>query len=112
VKRHKTDLISLFFGLVFAAIAGWAIFGGATNFGQTAGWVAIGVLVALGLAGLVSAASRREPVAAPAPDSGTAADAPVSGDGTDTLILPGADADDAPVGGAEADSATAGGGRT
>lgn len=68
MKRHSTDMISLFFGLVFAAIATWWIFGTTANVAETAGWLGIGLLVVFGLVGLVSAAARRDtPAPAPAP---------------------------------------------
>ncbi len=70
--RHRTDLLSLFFGVVFLAVAGvWA---GTRYLGldwmfvwrlPDFGWVVAGALVLLGLLGIVASLRRPAPVAAP-----------------------------------------------
>jgi hypothetical protein len=112
VKRHSTDMISMFFGLIFAAVAAWWIFGTTADFGQTAGWLVIGLLVVFGLVGLVSAAARRanpvetgvaapEAVARPAePGADPFTTAPATateaaGQETDTMVM--TDPDDTAV---------------
>jgi hypothetical protein len=73
MKRHSTDMVSLVFGLVFAAIAGWWALGyyldGFTVNIPHMGLFAAGALIVLGLLG-VAASLRRDrsdvdPVEAP-----------------------------------------------
>ncbi|MDQ1659146.1 MAG: hypothetical protein QOD41_4229 [Cryptosporangiaceae bacterium] len=113
MKRHHTDLFSLFFGILFAAIAAWWIFGTTANAARTAGWSAIGLLVILGIVGLVSAVNRQgtpsvsaDPVqptdsvfatdvtsggdpfaAGPAPSAGGTAEPEAEGRHADTMVL-------------------------
>ena len=76
MKRHRTDVVSLLFGLLFLALAGWwavayyldwTVNWNVPNFG----WIAAGILIAVGLFG-VAASLRRdrpEPALAEAPES-------------------------------------------
>ena len=78
--RHRADLISLFFGVLFLAVAGWWA---ASYFLDVTwildwdlpnlGWFAAGALILLGLAGILSSLRRdtpppvETPAASPAP---------------------------------------------
>jgi hypothetical protein len=66
MTRHRTDVVSLLFGLLFIALAGWwavAYYLGWTldwnvpNFG----WFAAGVLIVVGLFGVVASLRRDRP---------------------------------------------------
>jgi uncharacterized membrane protein YedE/YeeE len=80
MKRHSTDMVSLVFGLLFVAVAVWWMVGDPAHVGVTAGWLAVGVLGAVGLIGLATAATRRR--AAPAGDPAPPADFPFGTDST------------------------------
>lgn len=80
MKRHHTDLFSLFFGILFAAIAAWWIFGTTANAARTAGWSAIGLLVILGIVGLVSAINRQDSPPIQSADSAFAGNVTSGGD--------------------------------
>ncbi len=60
MRRHRTDPISLAFGLLFLGVAGWW---GLTRFVhlgfQPAGWIIALVLIVVGGVGLVGALRRR-----------------------------------------------------
>jgi hypothetical protein len=71
MKRHGTDLLSLGFGLVFVSVAAYWMFRNLTSFNLSAGWLAIGVLTAVGVIGLVTVSRRTvqpEPVVSPLDD--------------------------------------------
>nr|WP_067359936.1 hypothetical protein [Micromonospora rosaria] len=56
MRAHRTDLLSLAFGLIFLGVAGWWL--GAQLFGfvaPAAGWFVAGALLLVGLLGLVGA---------------------------------------------------------
>jgi hypothetical protein len=56
MKRHRTDLVSLIFGLVFLVIAGEWLLAGRMDVDLPAlGWLAALVLIVLGVVGLVGA---------------------------------------------------------
>jgi hypothetical protein len=77
--RHGTDAVSLIFGLVFIAIAGWGLFGRyvvSINV-PNLGWLVAGALILMGLLGVVASlrgdkapadvtATRDEPGRSPA----------------------------------------------
>jgi hypothetical protein len=59
MKRHATDALSLVFGLIFLAIAGWWLIGRYVNIDiPNLGWIAAVALIVLGLLG-VAASLRR-----------------------------------------------------
>jgi hypothetical protein len=62
MKRHRTDTVSLIFGLIFLIIVGWWLLGRTVNVGLPAlAWmVAVGLLTlgVLGLVGVLRGASR------------------------------------------------------
>lgn len=80
MKRHRTDVVSLIFGLLFVALASWWATSYYLNWTLTwhvpnFGWIAAGVLILLGLLGLIASMrrDRPEPALAEGP-----ADAPLS----------------------------------
>jgi hypothetical protein len=63
MRRHRTDAVSLGFGLLFLAIAGWWVLSRYLDLGidvPHTGWVAAALLIVLGLLG-VAASLRRNP---------------------------------------------------
>ena len=68
MNKHSSDIVSLVAGLIFLGVAGtWAL-GRADLLPGSRGWLLPVVLVAAGLAGLLSALPRRS--AADRPDDG------------------------------------------
>lgn len=70
MKAHRTDLLSLAFGLLFLATAAWWLLAQLLGLVVPLGWLLAGVLVvigALGLLGAVRAARWSSPRPAPAP---------------------------------------------
>jgi hypothetical protein len=70
MKPHRTDGVSLSFGLIFLGIVGWWLVEQVTDVHLPAlGWLAAGGLILLGVMGLGSAirSGRRADVAAPVP---------------------------------------------
>jgi hypothetical protein len=56
MKKHRTDLVSLIFGLVFLVIAGEWLLAGRLNVDLPAlGWLAAMALIVVGVVGLVGA---------------------------------------------------------
>jgi uncharacterized membrane protein HdeD (DUF308 family) len=56
MKRHRSDLVSLIFGLVFVLIAGWWVAARRLDVDLPAlGWLAAAALIAVGAVGLVGA---------------------------------------------------------
>lgn len=54
MKRHSTDLVSVIFGVIFLAIAGWWLLGRYVNLNVPhGGWVLAGALILVGLLGVV-----------------------------------------------------------
>ncbi|WFE23438.1 hypothetical protein O7621_09205 [Solwaraspora sp. WMMD937] len=90
MKRHRTDGVSLTFGLIFLLIAGWWLIAQSVNLPlPRVGWIVAGGLILIGVLGLVGAlrSGRREPPAgtagqdngpAEADASATAPDEPTS----------------------------------
>ncbi len=55
MKAHRTDAVSLIFGIIFAALAGWWLLARTIHVGlPTVGWAAAVGLIVLGLAGLLA----------------------------------------------------------
>ena len=84
MKRHSTDVVSLVFGLLFMALAGWwavayyldwTVNWNVPNFG----WIAAGVLIVVGLFGVVASLRRDRPELAPAEGPG-AFEQPIAAD--------------------------------
>jgi hypothetical protein len=68
MKRHSTDLVSLVFGVIFLAAAGWWLVGQYVHIDVPhLGWITAAVLIGLGVLGLAGSlrGERREPAAAP-----------------------------------------------
>jgi hypothetical protein len=55
VKAHRTDLLSLAFGLLFLAIAAWWLLAQLLGLVLPIGWLLAGVLVVIGALGLLGA---------------------------------------------------------
>jgi hypothetical protein len=81
VKRHELDVVSLVFGLLFAAVASWWGVNQLGNLNIPLGWPLATALLVAGLVGLIGALPRRSREENPT--------------GTDPIILD--DADDTPA---------------
>jgi hypothetical protein len=70
MKPHRTDGVSLSFGLIFLMIATWWAVSQVINLHLPAvGWIVAGALIMFGVIGLLGAIrSGRPPVPAPAPE--------------------------------------------
>ncbi len=56
MKSHRTDVLSLVFGLVFLLIAAWWLIGRSVSIGlPMVGWIVAAALISLGAVGLVGA---------------------------------------------------------
>ncbi|NJC70204.1 hypothetical protein HC031_10855 [Planosporangium thailandense] len=56
MKAHRTDLLSLIFGLIFLLAVGWWFFGRTVDLAlPRLGWFLAGALIVFGVIGLVSA---------------------------------------------------------
>lgn len=56
MKTHRTDVVSLVFGLIFLAIVGWWLLSRTVTVGLPAlGWIAAAALIFLGVVGLLGA---------------------------------------------------------
>ncbi len=85
MKRHSTDVVSLVFGLLFVALAGWwavaYYFDWTVNWNvPNFGWIAAGVLIVVGLFGVVASLRRDRPELAAAEGPG-AFEQPASAEG-------------------------------
>jgi len=59
MNRHDTDVVSLVFGIIFAAVVGWWLLLRTVSFtAPGAGWLIATALLALGAAGIVANISR------------------------------------------------------
>ncbi len=68
MQRHSSDVVSLVAGLIFLGIAGrWAL-GGTDLVPGNGGWLIPLILIAAGVAGLLSARQRRSDAAEDAPE--------------------------------------------
>jgi hypothetical protein len=59
VKRHELDVVSLVFGLFFAAVASWWGVNQLGNLNIPLGWPLAAALLTAGLVGLIGALPRR-----------------------------------------------------
>jgi hypothetical protein len=71
MRRHRADLVSLFFGLFFAAVAGWWALSTYLHLRldwdvPNLGWIAAGALILIGLLGVVASLRGDRPAPAPA----------------------------------------------
>lgn len=84
MKRHRTDGVSLTFGVIFLAIAAWWLFAQTFHLAlPTVGWIAASALILVGLFGLVGAL-RSDQSDSGQSDSGKSDSDPVSGAPADT----------------------------
>jgi low affinity Fe/Cu permease len=61
VKKHRTDGVSLVFGVVFLLVAIWLIFGRTVHIGLgTLAWVTAVALISIGGVGLLGALRGRD----------------------------------------------------
>jgi hypothetical protein len=61
MKKHRTDGMSLVFGVVFLLVAAWWLFGRTVHIGLgTLGWVTAVALIAIGGLGLLGALRGRD----------------------------------------------------
>jgi hypothetical protein len=70
MRRHRADLVSLFFGLFFAAVAGWWALSTYLHLRldwdvPNLGWIAAGALILIGLLGVVASLRGDRPAPAP-----------------------------------------------
>jgi hypothetical protein len=98
MRRHRTDLTSLIFGLFFLTIVGfwavstytdWRIDWQLPNFG----WFVAGTLILIGVLGLL-ASMRRQPAAPPTPPAGSGSRPADATESADTAAQPGDDRHD------------------
>jgi hypothetical protein len=62
MKRHRTDAVSLVFGLAFLFIALWWLIGRSVSVGlPMLGWILAAALISLGALGLVGALRANRP---------------------------------------------------
>lgn len=82
MKPHRTDGVSLSFGVIFVLVAlWWAISRVVTVHLPAVGWIVAGGLIAFGVLGLLGAIrSGRRTVPEPEPQPAVAEPAPVPGD--------------------------------
>jgi hypothetical protein len=119
VKAHRTDLLSLAFGLVFLALSAWWLLAQLLGLAlPPVGWFLAGALILIGVLGLVGAlrsgrsAGPTAPADTPVDPTSGAGLPPTSGTGlsTSTAVLPAWDAEstawDAPTTGTDPDTAT------
>jgi hypothetical protein len=59
VKRHDIDVVSLVFGLLFAAFVGWWLLDRVAALDVSGGWAIAAALLVAGGAGLASSLPRR-----------------------------------------------------
>jgi hypothetical protein len=61
MSRHRTDGVSLIFGIIFLLVAGWSLLGRTIHIGLgTLAWVIAVALIALGGLGLLGALRGRD----------------------------------------------------
>lgn len=81
--RHRTDIVSLIFGLLFLGVAGWWAASYYLDWMVSwqvadAGWLLAGGLILLGLIGIVASLRRRRSNGEPSPAASTDATEPVT----------------------------------
>jgi len=81
MKRHNTDVVSLVFGVLFIAIAGWWLLRRYIDVNWNVpnlGWIAAGALILLGLLGVVASlrGGNRPAAVTDSGDGSTTADEP------------------------------------
>lgn len=85
MKKHRTDGVSLTFGVLFLAIVAWWLLAQIFHLALMAvGWSAAGALILLGIFGLVGAL-RSKPTPDPVPPTPAAPDPATSGTATTDL---------------------------
>ncbi len=88
MKKHGTDLVSLIFGLIFAAFVVWWAVAYSTDFEADARWLVVGALAALAAVILASTLTRRpKPVPPPAEEPTAVTEETTSADESPTEII-------------------------
>jgi len=88
MKKHGTDLVSLIFGLIFAAFVVWWAVAYSTDFEADARWLLVGGLAALAAVILASTLTRRpKPVPPPAEQPAAVIEETPSTDESPTEII-------------------------
>jgi hypothetical protein len=88
MKKHGTDLVSLIFGLIFAAFVVWWAVAYGTDFEADARWLIVGGLAALAAVILATTLTRRpKPVPPPAEDPAAVSEEAPSADESPTEII-------------------------
>lgn len=83
MKTHRTDGLSLTFGLIFVGIVAWWLLVQVVNVSvPNLGWVVAGTLIVLGLLGLVGALRGGRETEAPPPAATPPATEPTGADPT------------------------------
>jgi hypothetical protein len=80
MKSHRTDGVSLTFGLIFAFIAGWWLVARGTHFDSPkVGWFLAGGLILLGMLGLIGALRSSRTTESPADQAAEPTSVPAGG---------------------------------
>jgi hypothetical protein len=80
MKPHRTDGVSLVFGLIFLAVAGWWLVAQTMHLALPAiGWFVAGGLIVFGMLGLLGALRSARTPPSPLPATGPTSAVPTSG---------------------------------
>ena len=88
MKRHRTDVVSLTFGLIFSLIAGWWLVTRHVDVPlPEVGWVVAGGLILIGVLGLAGALRSGRGDRAHTPSTNEPTGTPPTGDDSDVPTL-------------------------